>query len=185
MEIWTDGSCEPNPGPGGWAWVDSLGNEHYGWERSTTNNRMEMMAILKALQAQSNGTRITVYSDSQYCVKGLTIWRAGWKRKNWRRKGEEMPNRDLWLALEEQMNRLEVSVKWVRSHNGNEKNERADELANLGRKLQREKSTIKERNTEDMLAELLNEGGVDIDDLAPWQWETMVEILRDMLGAGR
>lgn len=133
MQIWTDGSCEPNPGPGGWGWHGDDGRQAYGGQPNTTNNRMEMTAILNALVELPDGCEVVVYSDSQYCIKGLTAWRAGWKRKNWTRRGEAIPNRDLWLALEAQLLRLKVEFRWVRGHDGNEGNERADALANEGR----------------------------------------------------
>lgn len=133
MEIWTDGSCHPNPGPGGWGYVRSDGVEACGGERKTTNNRMEMKAILEALIKLPDGHRVTIYSDSQYCVKGLTTWRKGWKRKGWRKKGADMPNRDLWIELEGHLERIDITVKWVRGHDGNWMNEKADNLANDGR----------------------------------------------------
>lgn len=133
MDIWTDGSCHPNPGTGGWGYARSDGVEACGGERKTTNNRMEMKAILEALNKLPDGHKATVYSDSQYCVKGLTTWRNGWKKKGWRKKGADMPNRDLWIALDGHLERLDISVKWVRGHNGNRMNEKADELANEGK----------------------------------------------------
>lgn len=133
MEIWTDGSCSPNPGPGGWGWHSSTGAHDYGGEKHTTNNRMEMSAILEALRKLPDGQQATVYSDSQYCVKGLTIWRTGWKKKDWRKGGEDMPNRDLWLELESQIARLNIEFQWVKGHAGHAGNERADELAEMGR----------------------------------------------------
>ena len=133
MEIWTDGSAWPNPGPGGWGWHSSDGREASGGERRTTNNRMEMTAILQALIELPDNAGATVYSDSQYCVKGLTEWRAGWRKRNWMKKGEPMVNRDLWLALEAQMRRVGPIMKWVRGHNGDVGNERADRLAERGR----------------------------------------------------
>lgn len=133
IEVWADGSCSPNPGIGGWGWHDSLGNQGTGGAKQSTNNRMEMTAILEALKTYPNGTNVVVYSDSVYCVKGLTEWRAKWKRNNWSKKGAPMPNKDLWVALEEQLNRLKVRVEWVKGHNGNEGNEKADALAEKGR----------------------------------------------------
>lgn len=138
IEIWTDGGCEPNPGHGGWGYVmrrdDGCIAEDCGGEGATTNNRMEMTAILMALRALPDCALATVYSDSQYCVNGLTVWAAGWERRAWHTKqGEPMPNRDLWLALHEQKRRLRAQFKWVRGHSGNAGNERADELASIGR----------------------------------------------------
>ena len=134
MKIWTDGACEPNPGLGGWGWHRSDGRSACGGQEATTNNRMEMTAILEALIELPDGAEATVYSDSQYCVKGLTIWRKGWQKKNWRKKGLDMPNRDLWLSLENEMNRLNIKFVWVKGHAGDEGNEKADQLADFGRR---------------------------------------------------
>lgn len=133
MKIWTDGGCHPNPGAGGWGYVRSDGKEVCGGEQNTTNNRMEMTAVLRALSELPNGSSVTVYSDSQYCVKGLTIWRAGWRKKKWLKEGKPMLNQDLWLALEVQMNRLQVDMQWVKGHAGDVNNEKADSLATQGR----------------------------------------------------
>jgi ribonuclease HI len=133
IEIWTDGACEPNPGNGGWGWHRSDGMSGTGGMGGTTNNRMEMTAILEALRELPNGAAATVYSDSQYCINGLTTWRTGWKRRDWMKKGSAIPNRDLWIALEEQLLRLNAQFKWVRGHNGDPGNERADQLASEGR----------------------------------------------------
>lgn len=141
MQIWTDGACEPNPGKGGWGYTaiddDGIVSEKCGGDSGTTNNRMEMIAILMALQALPDGASAVIYSDSQYCVKGLTIWSAGWAKRNWMLKPSQgdgpMPNRDLWLALEKEKKRVRASFEWVRGHAGNHGNERADELASIGR----------------------------------------------------
>lgn len=133
MEIWTDGGCHPNPGAGGWGWVRCDGAEEFGGEFDTTNNRMEMTAILKALVKLPDGADVKVYSDSQYCVKGLTVWRNGWRKKNWMKQGAPMINRDLWMELETHLSRTRASFHWVRGHNGNRMNERADALATIGR----------------------------------------------------
>ena len=135
---WTDGGCEPNPGKGGWGYVlkDSSGKEieaKCGGDAQTTNNRMEMTAILRALQAVPDGARIKVFSDSSYCVNGLTKWRAGWQKKRWMKAGKPMLNRDLWLLLEGQLGRVFASFEWVKGHAGNQDNERADRLAAQGR----------------------------------------------------
>lgn len=130
LKIWTDGSCINNPGgQGGWAWTRCDGEEAWGHSPSTTNNRMEMQAVLEALRAMHDGSKPTVYSDSEYVVKGLTIWRRGWRSKNWMRKGAEMPNRDLWLELESELLRVQPAIQWVRGHSGDPGNERADYLA--------------------------------------------------------
>lgn len=133
LVIWTDGSCYPNPGPGGWGWCRSDGKESFGSVRDTTNNRMEMTAILKSLVELPDSEKALIYSDSQYCIKGLTEWRNGWKKKNWIKKGEPMVNRDLWVELDYHVSRLVLTFEWVRGHNGDSGNERADYLALLGR----------------------------------------------------
>lgn len=138
-QAWTDGGAQPNPGKGGWGYVlkdSSTGQTWavYGGDSETTNNRMEMTAILRALQAVPDGARIKVFSDSSYCVNGLTKWRAGWKKKRWMKAGKPMLNRDLWLLLEDEMARVFASFEWVKGHAGNPNNERADRLATQGRK---------------------------------------------------
>ena len=133
LEIWTDGSVFPNPGNGGWGWVRSDGQEACGGVANTTNNRMELTAILKALESLKPGDQATIYSDSQYCVSGLTSWHAKWKSMKWRRKGVDIPNRDLWMALDVAASLVKAKFKWVRGHNGNPGNERADRLAEQGR----------------------------------------------------
>lgn len=137
-QIWTDGACEPNPGFGGWGYLmlrqDGCHVEDCGGEVGTTNNRMEMVAILAALRALPDRAHAVVYSDSQYCVNGLTIWSAAWEKRQWRKKdGTDMPNRDLWLLLHAQKQRLKAGFKWIRGHNGDAGNERADALAAIGR----------------------------------------------------
>lgn len=131
--VWTDGACDPNPGVGGWGWHRNDGTSDFGGEPETTNNRMEMTAILNALKALPDGARAIVHTDSQYCVNGLTVWAAGWARKDWRKKGEPMPNRDLWLALDAEKKRVRADFRWVRGHNGDVGNEKADRLAVMGR----------------------------------------------------
>ncbi|MFN7882278.1 MAG: ribonuclease H [bacterium] len=136
--IHTDGSCEPNPGIGGWGFTllecaTGVRRDKCGGNVSTTNNRMEMQAILEAMRAVPDGEQALIMSDSQYCINGLTIWRPGWKAKGWNKKGSPMINRDLWLELEAEMSRIKPRFEWVRGHNGDEWNERADALANDGR----------------------------------------------------
>lgn len=135
---YTDGSASPNPGRGGWGYLikrpDGSVTEASGGERETTNNRMELTAILMAMLALDDNAAIVIYSDSQYAVNGLTVWSKKWARLNWRKKsGSPMPNRDLWLELEVQKMRVRASFLWVRGHNGDRGNERADALANAGR----------------------------------------------------
>ena len=137
-QAWTDGACEPNPGLGGWGFVmrraDGSTAEECGGERETTNNRMELTAILRALAALADDAAIVIYSDSQYAVNGLTVWSKKWAERNWHKKdGSPMPNRDLWIALEAQKVRVRAAFLWVRGHNGDVGNERADALASVGR----------------------------------------------------
>jgi len=132
--IWTDGACEPNPGVGGWGWHRSDGYYASGGERESTNNRMELTAIIEALRILPDGAVAKVFSDSQYCIKGATEWREGWRKSRWLKKGQPMLNRDLWLALEDELNRLTVTFEWVRGHNGDVGNEQADFLAGSARK---------------------------------------------------
>lgn len=126
-----DGSCWPNPGPGGWGVVCNDGTEKYGGATVSTNNRMEMRAVLEAIRL-SAGRPCIIYTDSQYVQKGLMIWRAHWKKKDWRKKGALIPNADIWQRLDGVM-RDDISVRWVRGHNGDPGNERADVLAAMGR----------------------------------------------------
>ncbi|CAM3618530.1 ribonuclease H family protein [Bordetella flabilis] len=132
--IYTDGGCDPNPGIGGWGWHRDDGASGHGGQAQTTNNRMELTAILEALKSLPTGAMAVIYSDSQYSVKGLTVWSKGWAAKNWMKKGSPMLNRDLWVALEEQKQRVFANFKWVRGHNGDPGNERADRLAAIGRR---------------------------------------------------
>lgn len=132
VTIWTDGSCLENPGgAGGWAAI--IGPvELAGNEPRTTNNRMELTAVLRGLDAVRPGSRIEVFSDSTYVVDGLNTWRHGWRENGWRRKRHPIPNADLWASLDAAVERhLSVTAFHVLGHNGAELNERADELAGL------------------------------------------------------
>jgi ribonuclease HI len=135
VEIWTDGSCLVNPnGPGGWTAIVVTGGtteELVGGDPSTTNNRMELTAVLRGLEHAPAGSTVTVISDSQYVVKGLTTWRHGWRKKGWRKRdGEAVLNVDLWKALDSAVERhATVTATWVRGHNGDSNNDRADLLA--------------------------------------------------------
>jgi len=138
--VWTDGACEPNPGIGGWGYLirghgDSGVIEAFGGELNTTNNRMELTAVLMALQCLPDGAQAVIHSDSTYVVNGLTAWRTRWRKRGWCRKtGEPMLNRDLWLLLEAQALRVAAAqFRWVRGHSGEAGNERADRLAAAGR----------------------------------------------------
>ena len=136
VEIYTDGACRGNPGPGGWGALLRYGErekELYGAEGQTTNNRMELTAAIQALGALKAACAVDLYTDSEYLRRGITEWLANWKRKGWRTANRKpVQNADLWEALDAAVARHEVSWHWVRGHSGHEGNERADELANRG-----------------------------------------------------
>jgi ribonuclease HI len=131
--IYTDGACEGNPGPGGWAAVideDGERRELSGGERQTTNNRMELMAVIKALESLARPSTVRVVTDSQYVAKGMQSWIHGWRRKGWKTaSGAPVKNRDLWEALDQQASRHQVRWEWVKGHDGHLENELADTLA--------------------------------------------------------
>lgn len=136
VEMWTDGACKGNPGPGGWgAWMRSGGHERElcGGESETTNNRMELMAVIQGLRALNKSCEVTVHVDSSYVMNGMTKWIAGWKRNGWR-TGAKKPvkNVELWQELEAEVARHTVRWQWVKGHSGDPGNERADDLANRG-----------------------------------------------------
>ncbi len=130
--VYTDGACEPNPGPGGWAAILSYKGrvkEISGGERNTTNNRMEMTAAIRALESLKRPCRVVLHTDSEYLKKGMTEWMPGWKRRGWKRKGGEIKNADLWQRLDALAQEHHVAWQWVRGHAGDPNNERCDELA--------------------------------------------------------
>jgi ribonuclease HI len=131
--IYTDGACSGNPGPGGWGSVlmyNGHRRELSGGERETTNNRMEMMAVIEALEALKRPCKITLYTDSTYVMKGMTEWLAQWKRRNWKTAAKKpVKNVELWQRLDEAIARHDVQWQWVKGHAGIPENERADELA--------------------------------------------------------
>ncbi|MFI6576025.1 ribonuclease HI [Nocardiopsis sp. NPDC050513] len=135
--IYTDGACSGNPGPGGWGvWLRYGGHEKelYGGEESTTNNRMELMAAIRALESLKRPLPVVVHTDSSYVRNGITSWLANWKRRGWRTADRKpVKNVDLWQRLDEVASRYEVEWRWVRGHSGDEGNERADALARRGR----------------------------------------------------
>jgi len=134
--IYTDGACSGNPGPGGWGAILMHGNsvkELSGGELATTNNRMELMAAIQALEALKKPCQVELHTDSQYVQKGIHEWIHSWKRRGWRTAdGKPVKNDDLWRRLDEARARHEVKWKWVKGHAGHEHNERADELARQG-----------------------------------------------------
>jgi ribonuclease HI len=132
IKIYTDGSCEPNPGPGGWAAVIYSGqNEKVitGSETKTTNNRMELRAALEALLALEASSQIELFTDSEYLRRGITEWMPTWKARNWKRKKGKLANVDLWKALDAVIGKHTVKWTWVKGHAGHPGNERADRLA--------------------------------------------------------
>jgi len=133
LKIWTDGSCLGNPGPGGWAFLATDGTniaERCGGEKDTTKNRMELMAVLRALTAARRHSAVEIHTDSQYVKNGMTSWVKNWKRNNWRTADKKpVKNQDLWMALDAAAASTEIHWVWVRGHAGEEFNERVDELA--------------------------------------------------------
>lgn len=132
VTIYTDGACQGNPGPGGWAALLRFGMHEKvmsGGEKDTTNNRMELQAALEALRALKEPCQVTLFTDSEYLKKGITEWLPNWKRRNWQRKGGKLANADLWMKLDEEIARHEIQWRWVRGHAGNIYNERVDRLA--------------------------------------------------------
>jgi ribonuclease HI len=134
IEIYTDGACRGNPGPGGWGALLRYGKTEkslFGGERDTTNNRMELMAAIQALASLTEACQIELYTDSQYVQKGISEWLPGWKKKNWI-KADKKPvkNADLWRALDQEASRHAVSWHWVKGHSGHPENDLADALAN-------------------------------------------------------
>lgn len=130
--IHTDGACNPNPGPGGWAAIIEIGGQEKvisGGESYTTNNRMELMAALHALKKQKSNSHIIINTDSEYLHKGVTEWLPGWKSRNWKRRGGALANIDLWQELDLELSRHTVQWKWVKGHDGNRQNHKADRLA--------------------------------------------------------
>jgi ribonuclease HI len=133
---YTDGACKGNPGPGGWGvWMKYGEHERelFGGERDTTNNRMELTAVIKALENLTRPCWVQLHLDSQYVRQGMTEWLPGWKRKNWRTAdGKPVKNSELWKQLEAAAARHDVDWIWVKGHSGNVGNEKADALANRG-----------------------------------------------------
>lgn len=132
VTIYTDGACSPNPGPGGWAALLCSGGREKvlsGGEKETTNNRMELTAALRALQALKTPCQVEVVTDSEYLRRGITEWLPGWKARHWQRKEGALANADLWQALDAALARHQVTWKWVRGHAGHRMNERVDILA--------------------------------------------------------
>jgi ribonuclease HI len=136
IEIYTDGACRGNPGPGGWGAVLVAGDRRktlYGGARETTNNRMELTAAIEALNALKGRQRVALHTDSRYLMDGISQWLPGWKRRGWQTSARKpVKNQDLWQALDKAASRHDVTWKWVRGHSGHAGNDEADALANRG-----------------------------------------------------
>lgn len=136
VDIYTDGACRGNPGPGGWGAVmryNGHERELYGGERETTNNRMELMAAIQALDALKRPCKVRLTTDSRYVQQGISEWLKNWKQRNWKTASRKpVKNVDLWKRLDALVSRHEVEWHWVRGHSGHPENERADQLANRG-----------------------------------------------------
>ena len=136
IEIFSDGACKGNPGPGGWGALLRYGTvekELCGGEKNTTNNRMELMAAIQGLQSLTEVCEVDLTTDSQYVRKGITEWIGNWKRNGWKTSAKKpVKNADLWQALDEQVTKHRVNWYWVKGHSGHRENEIADELANRG-----------------------------------------------------
>ena len=136
VEIWTDGACSGNPGPGGWGALLRYGDrekELFGGEAETTNNRMELTAAIEALKALKKPCKVKLTTDSQYVKGGITGWIFGWKKNGWKTSAKKpVKNVELWQALDEATQRHDVSWHWIKGHAGHAENEKADELARRG-----------------------------------------------------
>lgn len=136
VEMWTDGACKGNPGPGGWGVLMTFGEHRKtfcGGEPKTTNNRMEILAVIEGLRALKRRCTVIIHTDSQYVMKGMTEWLPNWKRRGWLTADKKpVKNAELWQELDAQVARHQVSWRWVRGHNGDPGNEMADQLANEG-----------------------------------------------------
>lgn len=136
IEIYTDGACRGNPGPGGWGALMRSGDhekELWGGEAHTTNNRMEMTAVIESLKALKRPSEVVLTTDSQYVRKGITEWIEGWKRKNWQTAARKpVKNADLWREIDSLASKHTIEWRWVKGHSGHAENERVDELANRG-----------------------------------------------------
>ena len=136
IDIYTDGACRGNPGPGGWGALLVAGRHEkrmHGGEPETTNNRMELTAVIEALNALRGSRKVRVHTDSTYVKNGITEWMVNWKQRGWKTAAKKpVKNKDLWVALDEAASKHEVAWYWVKGHAGHEGNEEADRLANLG-----------------------------------------------------
>ncbi len=146
VEIYTDGACSGNPGPGGWGAIMRTGGrerEIMGGEAQTTNNRMELMAAIKALEALKRPCRVRLYTDSTYVRNGITQWISAWKARGWKTSARKpVKNVDLWQRLEAAIEPHDVQWEWVKAHSGHPENERADEIARLAARQARDASLM-------------------------------------------
>tara|TARA_B100001173_G_C15701425_1_gene426268 strand:+ start:71 stop:520 length:450 start_codon:yes stop_codon:yes gene_type:complete len=135
ITIYTDGACKGNPGEGGWGALIEYNSESvkiYGYEKETTNNRMEIVAAIKALGSIKEKSDIIIYTDSKYLINGINTWIHGWKKNNWRTSSnKDVKNVDLWKIIDELNSNCSIEWNWVKGHSGNPGNEIADELANF------------------------------------------------------
>ena len=136
VEIFTDGACRGNPGPGGWGVLLRYGEHEkslYGGEEATTNNRMELTAAIKGLQAIKGPSKIILTTDSKYVMHGITEWMVNWKKRGWKTANKKpVKNVDLWRSLDDEIQAHDIEWKWVKGHSGHRENEIADDLANRG-----------------------------------------------------
>ncbi|WP_288637311.1 ribonuclease HI [uncultured Oxalobacter sp.] len=136
VEIYTDGACRGNPGPGGWGvWMIAGGHEKelFGGDADTTNNRMELMAVIEALRALKRPCKVILHTDSQYVQKGISEWIHKWKARGWRTADKKLvKNVDLWMELDQARAQHDIDWRWIKGHAGHEGNEKADQLANKG-----------------------------------------------------
>ena len=136
VNIYTDGACRGNPGKGGWGAVLEYGGkskEIFGGDLSTTNNKMELKAVIEALRLLTEPCKVTLTTDSKYVIQGITEWISGWKKNNWKNSSkQDVKNKDLWIELDNCIEGHNIDWQWVKGHSGHEGNERADELANKG-----------------------------------------------------
>ena len=136
VEIYTDGACRGNPGPGGWGALLVSGRHRktmHGGEYETTNNRMELTAAIEALNVLKRPSTVVLHTDSKYVMHGVTEWMANWKKRGWKTANKKpVKNQDLWIALDEATQRHEIHWVWVKGHSGHDGNEEADALANKG-----------------------------------------------------
>ncbi len=136
VEIFSDGACRGNPGPGGWGALLRHGDTEktlWGGEAETTNNRMELLAVIEALRALKRPSSVRITTDSKYVMQGITSWMANWKKRGWKTAaGKPVKNQDLWRQLDEEIGRHQAEWAWVKGHSGHRENEIADQLANRG-----------------------------------------------------